>query len=152
MKCIEIRGKELIDANILTEAELTEWLRNKEAKQEIVGLGLPSYAFLHSMLYSIEAGSNGLMLANGIEVNHLNRPHDRLLDWFFHPVMVLMEQIKVIKLEVEEVRFLEKLVLFNGDNVGMQSWDNGSMAPQDALKTAQIHAISRRYDVSNSLR
>ncbi|XP_020703533.1 uncharacterized membrane protein At3g27390 [Dendrobium catenatum] len=144
MESIELRGKELLDANIVTEDELTEWLRTKEAKQDIVGLGLPSYAFLHFMLYSIEAGSNGLLLSNGIEVNHLNRPHDRLLDWFFHPVMVLKEQIKVIKLEVEEVRFLEKLVLFNGDNMSMQSWENGSVVPQDALKNAQMQAISRR--------
>ncbi|XP_020581003.1 uncharacterized membrane protein At3g27390 [Phalaenopsis equestris] len=144
MKCIELRGKEVIDANIVTEFELTEWLKAKEAKHDIIGLGLPAYAFLHSLLYSIEAGSNGLLLSNGIEVNHQNRPHERLLDWFFHPVMVLKEQIKVIKLEVEEVRFLEKLVLFNGDNVSMQSWENGSVAPQDALKTAQIQAISRR--------
>ncbi|KAG0471574.1 hypothetical protein HPP92_016120 [Vanilla planifolia] len=144
MKNIEMRGKEIIDANIITELELIEWLRTKESKPDIVGLGLPSYSLLHSVLRSIEAGFNGLLLSNGIEVTHQNRPQDRLLDWFFQPLMVLKEQIRVIGLEVEEVKFLEKLVLFNGDTLGMQSWDNGSVVPQDAMKTAQIQAISRR--------
>ncbi|KAK8952437.1 hypothetical protein KSP39_PZI003081 [Platanthera zijinensis] len=144
MKSSEMRGKELVDANVITEVELNDWLRSNEGKLDIVGLGLPSYAFLRCMLFSIESGSNWLMLSTGIEVTYLNRPQDRLLDWFFQPVMVLKEQIKVLKLEVEEVRFLEKLVLFNGDSVGMQSWENGSVVPQDALKTAQIQAISRR--------
>lgn len=144
MENSEMRGKELIDANIVTEVELNEWLRTNGAKQGIVGLGLPSYAFLQRLLYSIESGSSGLMLSTGIEVTYLNRPQDRLMDWFFQPVMVLKEQIKFIGLKVEEVRFLEKLVLFNGDNVSMQSWENGSVVPQDALKAAQIQAISRR--------
>lgn len=144
MKSSEMRGKELVDANVITEVELNDWLKSNDGKLDIVGLGLPSYAFLHSMLFSIESGSIGLMLTTGIEVTYLNRPQDRLLDWFFQPVMVLKEQIKVIKLEVEEVKFLEKLVLFHGDSVGMQSWENGSVVPQDALRTAQIQAISRR--------
>ncbi|PKA56107.1 putative membrane protein [Apostasia shenzhenica] len=144
MKCSEMRGKELIDLSIIKAVELNEWLNTKQSKQDMVALGLPSYALLHAVLYSVEAGSNGLLLSNGIEVNHLNRPEDRLLDWFFQPLMVLKEQIKVHTLEVEEVKFLEKLVLFNGDILSMQSWDNGSAVPNDALRTAQIQAISRR--------
>lgn len=144
MKSCEMRGKELVDTNIITMFHLSDWLQTKGANQEIVGVGLPSYAFLHTLLNSIKCGSGGLLLSNGIEVTHMNRPQDRLLDWFFHPVTVLMEQIKVIKLKEDEVRFLEKLVLFVGDNSTMGALDNVFMVPQDVIRTAQIQAISRR--------
>ncbi|KAG1342234.1 putative membrane protein [Cocos nucifera] len=149
MKSCEMRGKELIDANIMTSVDLNEWLRTKGGNQETVGLGLPSYAFLHSLLYSIKAGSGGFLLTCGIEVTQLNRPQDRLLDWFFHPVMVLKEQIRVIKMREDEVRFLEKLVLFIGNIPSIDTWDNGFVAPQDVVRSAQIQAISRRYEISS---
>ena len=148
MTACELSGKELLDANVITSVDLSEWLRTKGSSEETVGLGLPSYALLHSLLHSIKAGSGGILLSTGIEVFHLNRPQDQLLDWFFQPIMVLKEQIKVIQMDEDEVRFLEKLVLFIGDTQGMESWDNGSVAPQNALKAAQIQAISRRYEVS----
>lgn len=149
MKACQLHGKELLDGNVITSVDLNEWLRTKGSSQETVGLGLPSFALLQSLLYSIKAGSGGILLSSGIEVNHLNRPQDRLLDWFFHPVMVLKEQIKVIRMDDDEMRFLEKLVLFIGDMQRMESWDNGSAAPQDALKVAQMQAISRRYEISS---
>ncbi|KAK1314514.1 putative membrane protein [Acorus calamus] len=58
--------------------------------------------------------------------------------------MVLKEQIRVISLSEGEVRYLEKSILFGGDVARMDSWDNGSVVPEDALKNAQIQAISRR--------
>ncbi|XP_058089144.1 uncharacterized membrane protein At3g27390 [Magnolia sinica] len=145
MKSCEMRGRELVDANVLTQGDLHEWCRAKSSSQEtIVGLGLPSYSFLHGLLNSIKAGSNGLLLSDGTDVTQLNRPQDRLLDWFFHPIMVMKEQIKVLKISEGEVRFLEKLVLLGGNTDRMDAWKNGSEVPQDALKAAQIQAISRR--------
>ncbi|MQM04414.1 hypothetical protein Taro_037211 [Colocasia esculenta] len=145
MTACEIGGKQLVDANVLTTADLKEWFKAKGNNQgRIVGLGLPSYCLLDSLVFSIKAGSGGIALSNGVEVNHLNRPQDRVLDWFFHPVMVLKEQIKVINMSDGEMRFLEKLVLLGSNEQRMVAWENGSVIPQDALKTAQIQAISRR--------
>ncbi|KAK8940836.1 hypothetical protein KSP39_PZI009983 [Platanthera zijinensis] len=144
MKCSEMRGRELIDANIITSVQLSEWLKIKESNQDMVGLGLPSYALLHSVLSSVNAGSIGLLLSSNIELTHQNRPQDRLLDWFFQPVMIIKEQIRVLGLKEEDMRFLEKLTLFNGNSLSMQSWENGSEVPDDALRAAQIQAISRR--------
>ncbi|KAM0948966.1 putative membrane protein [Dioscorea sansibarensis] len=140
----EMRGKELVDANILTSANLSEWLKTKGNSQEIVGLGLCSYALLHSLVFSINSGSTGFLLSNGVELTHQNRPQDRLLDWFFHPVMVLKEQIRVIKMSDDELSFLEKLVLFTGNIPSIHDLENGCLVPQDALRAAQIQAISRR--------
>lgn len=145
MRSCEMRGRELVDANVITMADFDEWMRVRRSGQETtVGLGLPSYAFLHFLLNSIKAGTAGLLLSDGVEVTHLNRPQDRLLDWFFHPVVVLKEQIKVIGLEEAEVRYLEKITLFFRKSERMDAWNNGFLAPDDPLRAAQIQAISRR--------
>ncbi|KAE8695088.1 cyclin-dependent kinase inhibitor 1-like isoform X1 [Hibiscus syriacus] len=55
----------------------------------IIDVGLPCYSFLQTLLTSIRSGSNGLLMLDDIEINHLNRPKDKILDWFFNPIMVL---------------------------------------------------------------
>ncbi|KAF8406335.1 hypothetical protein HHK36_008422 [Tetracentron sinense] len=145
MKSCVMRGRELVDANVIKPADLNEWCKAKSNNEAtIICVGLPSYSFLQTLLYSIKAQSSGLLLLDGVEVNHQNRPQDRLVDWFFHPVMVLKEQIKVIKMGEGELRFLEKVVLFGGDTQRMEGWENGSLVPQDAIRAAQIQGISRR--------
>ncbi|OMP02044.1 hypothetical protein COLO4_11397 [Corchorus olitorius] len=145
MKSCEIRGKELLDAEVITPADLCEWLKAKNGNEgTIIGVGLPCYSFLHTLLNSIQSGSNGFLILDNVEVNHLNRPKDKLLDWFFNPIMVLKEQIRVIKLTDSEVKLLEKLVLFGSNIERMDGWENGSSVPQDSLRAAQIEGISRR--------
>ena len=140
-----MRGKELLDTNVITPDDLYDWLRAKNSNEvSIVGVGLPCYSFLQTVLYSIKAGSDGLLLLDNFEINNLNRPQDRLLDWFFQPVMVLKEQIKVIELGEGEACFLEKVVLFGSNNQRMEAWQSGSLVPQDALRAAQIEGIGRR--------
>lgn len=146
MRLCETKGKELLDANVLTDADLYEWLKGKSSNEAaIIGVGLPCYAFLQTLIFSIKANSSGLLLIDGLEVNYLNRPKDIFLDWFFNPVMVLKEQISVIRLEEGEVRYLEKAVLFGSNTLRMEAWDNGSLVLQDPLRAAQIQGISRRY-------
>jgi hypothetical protein len=147
MKSCEQRGRGLLDLNVITTMDLTEWLRAKESGPETIGLGLPSYCLLCTVMQSIRASSGGLLLGNDVEVTQRNRPQDRLLDWFFHPVLVLKEQIQALNMTEEEVRFLEKLTLFIGNPTSSSGWDNGAVIPQDPVRTAQIQAISRRYAV-----
>ncbi|KAL6993741.1 hypothetical protein U1Q18_011858, partial [Sarracenia purpurea var. burkii] len=145
MRLCEMRGKELLDANVIMPADLYDWLRAKNSNEAaIVGFGLPCYSFLQTLFSSIKVGSDGVLLLDDFEINNLNRPQDRLLDWFFQPVMVLKEQIKVIELGEGESRFLEKVVLFGSDTQRLEAWQNGSLVPQDALRAAQIQGISRR--------
>lgn len=140
-----MRGKELLDANVITPSDLNDWLKAKNGSDtRIVDTGLPCYSFLQTILYSIKCGSDGLVLLDDVEINYLNRPQDRLLDWFFQPVMVLKEQMRVIRLEEGETRFLEKVVLFGSNAQRLKAWDNGSSIPQDAVRAAQIEGISRR--------
>lgn len=145
MRTCEIRGRELLDANVITPADLHEWLKTKNSNDAaIIDVGLPCYSLLQSLLYSIKGNSSGILLLDNVEITHLNRPKDRLLDWFFNPVMVLKEQIKAIALGESEVRLLEKVILFGSNTERMEAWENGSLVPQNALRTAQIQGISRR--------
>lgn len=135
-----------MDANIITPADLYEWLKTKNtSKATIIGVGLPCYSLLQTVLHSIKAGSDGFLMRDGFELNQLNRPKDKVLDWFFGPVLVLKEQIKVMRLEESEVRFLEKVVLFGSNKARMDRWKNGGVEPQDPIRAAQIRGISRRY-------
>ncbi|XP_044469450.1 uncharacterized membrane protein At3g27390-like [Mangifera indica] len=145
MRSCEMRGRELLDANVITPHDLYESLKPKNGNEGvIISVGLPCYTFLQTILYSIKAGSAGLLLFDNFEVNYLNRPKDILLDWFFHPIMVLKEQINVMKLGEGEVKYLERVVLFGNNTQRMQAWENGSLVPEDALRAAQIQGISRR--------
>ncbi|KAF8714894.1 hypothetical protein HU200_027430 [Digitaria exilis] len=137
MKACEQRGRDFLNLNVITAVDLNEWLRAKENGHETISLGLPSYSLLCTVLQSIKAGAGGLLLGN-VEVNQHNRPQDRLLDWFFHPVLVLKEQIQVLKMTEEELRFLEKLTLFVGNASNASGWDNGAEMPQDPVRLVGI--------------
>ncbi|KAI4999593.1 hypothetical protein ZWY2020_004182 [Hordeum vulgare] len=103
---------------------------------ETINLGLSSYDMLCTVLHSIKAGSTGLLLGNGVEVDQQNRPQDLLLDWFFHPVLVLKDQMQVLKMTEQEVRFLERSTLFVGSSsatAGADVWDNGAETPRDPV-------------------
>ncbi|KAJ9562304.1 hypothetical protein OSB04_007464 [Centaurea solstitialis] len=145
MQSCEMAGKELLDANVITPHELYDWLNAKKGNESaVIGIGLPCYSFFQNLMRSIKVGSEGLVLLDGMEITPLNRPQDRLLDWFFHPIMVIKEQIRVIQLTEGEIRYLEKVILFGSDSQRMRAWDNGSFVPEDALRAAQIQGISRR--------
>ncbi|XP_015064277.1 uncharacterized membrane protein At3g27390 [Solanum pennellii] len=145
MRSCEIRGKELLDAKVITPNDLDDWLKGKHGVDvAVINVGLACYTFLQIIFYSIKSGSDGLFLLEDLEITQLNRPQDRLLDWFFQPVMVLKEQIRALSLEEGEMRFLEKVVLFDSNSERFKAWENGSVAPQDSLRVAQIEGISRR--------
>lgn len=127
MKSCEQRGRDLLNLNVITTVDLTGCLITKESGHETIGLGLPSYSLLWTVLQSIKAGSAGLLVGNGVEANQHNRPQDRLLDWFFHPVQVL-------KMTEEEVKLLEKLTLFVGNSARVQVQMGGIMV----LKSPKI--------------
>ncbi|XP_010666634.2 uncharacterized membrane protein At3g27390 isoform X1 [Beta vulgaris subsp. vulgaris] len=145
MRTCEIQGRELLDANVLTQADLNEWLKAKNGHEApIIGVGLPSYSCLYTLLHSIQAGADGILLFDNVIINHENRPQDRLVDWFFNPLMVLKEQIKILKLGDGELQYLERVLLFGSHPQRMEAWENGCVIPQDPLRAAQIQGISRR--------
>lgn len=153
MKSYAMKGKQLVDSGIIRPSHPHEWLRakNNNEASSIVGIGIPYASLLHTLLHSIKAGSNCLLMRDNTEVTYLNRPkNDKLLDWSFNPILVLKEQIRVVRLEENEERFLEKLVIFGSNLEHMNgNWDDGGqLKPLDNLRAAQIQGISTRYTKS----
>ncbi|XP_074377596.1 putative membrane protein At3g27390 [Apium graveolens] len=147
MRLKELRGKELLDANLITVADLYDWLNAKDSEEgAVIGIGLPSYSLHYMIVNSIRAGSAGIVILDDLEINDLNRPQDKLVDWFHQPAMVLKEQIRGI--EENQSKYLEKFLLFAGNRKRMEAWDNGSMIPQNAVKAAQLEGIARRYGLN----
>lgn len=147
MKLKELRGKELLDANLITVADLYDWLNAKNSEEGVViGIGLPSYSFYYMIVNSIRAGSAGIIILDDLEINDMNRPQDKLVDWFHQPVMVLKEQIR--RIEENELKYLEKYLLYGGNRKRMEAWDNGSIIPENAVKAAQLEGIARRYGLN----
>lgn len=147
MRSNELRGKELLDTNLITVADLYDWLNAKNSEEgAVIGIGLPSYSFYCMIVNSIRAGSAGIIILDDLEINDLNRPQDKLVDWFHRPVMVLKEQIRGI--EENELKYLEKYLLFGGDPKRLEAWNNGSMIPRNAIKAAQVGGIARRYGLN----
>ncbi|KAH9607811.1 hypothetical protein KSS87_012963, partial [Heliosperma pusillum] len=145
MDTCETKARELLEGDVITHADLIEWLKaNNGHDSPIIGVGLPTYSFLHTLVYSNKTGANGLVLFDDVIVTHENRPQDRLFDWFFQPVLVLKEQIKMLKLEDGELRYLERVVLFGSSPQRLEAWENGCVVPKDPLRAAQIQGISRR--------
>lgn len=143
MRSCEMRGRELLDAHVITLTDLSDWLKAKNSKEAgIIGVGVPSYTLFHNILYSIKAGSDGLLILDDIEITHLNRPEDKMMEWFFQPLMVLKEQIKCM--EENEVKYMEKIILFGTNPQRIQAWDNGSVVPQNAVRVAQLEGVARR--------
>jgi len=81
---------------------------------------------------------------DGTEVNMSNKPRDRLSDWFFEPLLTIKDQIRAANLQEGEERFLEKLSLMAGDTELMESWDNGSVEPEDPVRRGELQALARR--------
>ncbi|KAL2906217.1 hypothetical protein RDABS01_004927 [Bienertia sinuspersici] len=145
MRTCEIRGRELLDARVLTRADLYEWLKAKNSNEApIIGVGLPSYSTLHTIVRSIQEGADGILLCDDVIITHENRPQDRLIDWFFQPLLVLKEQIRILRLSDGELQYLNRVLLIGSQPQRMDAWDNGSVIPQDPLRAAQIQGISRR--------
>ena len=90
------------------------------------------------------------MSGDGTELTTFNRPQDRMLDWFFEPLLTLKEQLRLANPTEAEEHYLEKLVLTVGDATRMQEWNNGGIEPVDEIRRGELQALSRRYFFSGS--
>lgn len=116
-----------------------------EVDHLLVGLTNPNVFTL-----IIDVGFLMQMSGDGTEVTTSNRPQDRMLDWFFEPLLTLKEQLRRSCPTEAEERYLEKQVLMVGDTTRMLDWDNGACEPEDEMRRGELQALSRRYLSSRS--
>lgn len=142
---INLRGRYLVEAGVLNTADLDGWLRGgKSPKWKVVACGLPAYCTLHTLLESAKANCAGILLSDGTDLTMANRPQERMLDWFFEPLLTLKEQLRLANLTEVEEHYLEKLVLMVGDTQRMLDWDNGGVEPVNDIRRGELQALSRR--------
>lgn len=85
------------------------------------------------------------LAGDGTDLTMANRPQERMLDWFFEPLLTLKEQLRLANLTEVEEHYLEKLVLMVGDTQRMLDWDNGGVEPVNDIRRGELQALSRRY-------
>lgn len=135
-------GQSLVAEGIITSRDIEECLYGKD-DSSVLKIGLPAYCILQCLLRSATAGSDGLILSDGTVVTSYNRPKDTFFDWFFDPLLIMKEQIKVDNLSVEEEAFLAKLVLLEGDQERLKLLNTQSPIKDDRRR-AEIDALARR--------
>ncbi|KAJ7296735.1 hypothetical protein O6H91_Y101900 [Diphasiastrum complanatum] len=144
-KTLQLHGKVLFEVGVIKTSDLEDYVHStKSEKSTMVELGLPAYTLLKNLMISAKSDSPGLVLYNGQELTSSNRPQDRLMDWFFDPLVVLKEQIRAACLQPTDEHYLEKLVLASGHPEQLDFWQNGSIEPENNVKKGELQAIARR--------
>ncbi|KAH9312873.1 hypothetical protein KI387_027908 [Taxus chinensis] len=138
----EFYGRALVRAGVIRLSDIEDWIST--GKSRILNVGLPAYSILQSLLHSVKFDSSDFLLSDGVELTKSDRAEDRVVEWFFHPLMIMKEQIQAYKLEESESLYLSKLVLLGSSPERMEAWKNGGIPPKDEVKKAELEGLSRR--------
>ncbi|MBA0842295.1 hypothetical protein Goarm_002130 [Gossypium armourianum] len=134
-------GEKLVSERLITSKDIEEAKLTKGSR--VIGIGLPAYCLLQTLLRSVNNNRSGIFLSDNTEITATNRPKDTFFDWFLNPFLILKEQIKSENLSEEEEDYLGKLVLLCGDPERLKISKIGS-PPKSDRKRAELDAIARR--------
>ncbi|KAF4385831.1 hypothetical protein F8388_010387 [Cannabis sativa] len=134
-------GEILFSDGVITLKDVEEARSSKDSR--IIGVGLPAYCLLQTLLRSAKSNSVGLLLSDNTELTSRNRPKDAVFDWFFNPLMIIKEQIKAENLSETEENYFCKLVLLSGDPSRLKDANIGP-PPEPERKRAELDALARR--------
>ncbi|MFQ6659872.1 hypothetical protein Gotur_028596 [Gossypium turneri] len=134
-------GEKMVSERLITSKDIEEAKLTKGSR--VIGIGLPAYCLLQTLLRSVNNNRSGILLSDNTEITATNRPKDTFFDWFLNPFLILKEQIKSENLSEEEEDYLGKLVLLCGDPERLKISKIGS-PPKSDRKRAELDAIARR--------
>ncbi|KAJ4761927.1 transmembrane protein [Rhynchospora pubera] len=135
-------GELLVAEGCITREDIEEAKLGKVG-QGVLSVGLPAYVILKALLRSAKADVSGIILHDGSEITSDNRPKQKILDWFFDPLMVIKDQLKAENFSEEEESYLCKLVLLLGDSERVKNLTS-QVPPLNERKRAEINAFARR--------
>lgn len=138
----KLYGDNLVADQVINVKDVKEFKSGKTGSS-IISVGLPAYCILKALLRSAKENVDGLLLSDNTEIMTLNRPKDTFFDFFFDPLMIIKEQIRVENFTEEEEDYLCKLVLLLGHPDRLSVMTEGSL-PQNERRRAEINAIARR--------
>lgn len=135
-------GETLVTEGVITHKDIED-CRSGKGRNAVISIGLPAYCFLQALLRSAKANSDGLLLSDNTEITTGNRPKDTFFDYFFDPLLIMKEQIRVENLTAEEEEYLSKLVLLLSDPERLKTL-HGGLPPDNERRLAEINALARR--------
>ncbi|KAG0484183.1 hypothetical protein HPP92_008262 [Vanilla planifolia] len=104
----KLYGDGLVVDGTITQKDIREF-RSGKAGRSIISIGLPAYCILQALLRSAKANIDGLLLSDNTEIMTKNRPKDAFFDYFFDPLLIIKEQIRIENFIEEEEDYLCKL-------------------------------------------
>ncbi|KAI3920493.1 hypothetical protein MKX01_000832 [Papaver californicum] len=137
----EVNGRILLHEGLIDTKDIEECILKGKCKK--LGIKLPAWCILQCLLSSVKSNSPGLVISDDVEMTKFNWPRDKVLEWFFGPLLIIKEQIKGLQLNEKEEACLRKLIM-TCNNEKPQDWDHTGFPTEDSVKTAQLQAIIRR--------
>lgn len=135
-------GEELADAGVVREVDIKDWLAVKRSSgASIASKGLVSLALLQILNTSHKKGSRGLVISDNLEIMRGSKSRDQLLQFFLEPLLDLRDQLQALDLSADDERYLEALVVSEGEPERQQLWLQEAAVPST---TSHISGLARR--------
>ncbi|KAK9091808.1 hypothetical protein Syun_026719 [Stephania yunnanensis] len=136
----EMNGRLLMHEGLIDVTDIEECILKGKCKK--LGIKLPAWSILQSLLKSARSNTDGLLITDDMEVTTFDGPRDKVFEWFIGPLLIMKEQIKRLHLDETEEACL-KVLIMSYDNEKPEDWD-GKFPSQDKVRRAQLQAILRR--------
>ncbi|KAK6913037.1 hypothetical protein RJ641_022638 [Dillenia turbinata] len=108
-------GEEFVAEGLITLKDIEDSM-TVSGGSRVISVGLPAHGILQTLLHSVKANSTGILLSDNVtEITSSNRPKDKVVEWFYNPLLIIKEQIKAVNLSEAEEDYLRKVVLLSGD-------------------------------------
>ncbi|KAK6928438.1 hypothetical protein RJ641_007029 [Dillenia turbinata] len=136
-------GEEFVTEGLITPKDIED-SKSTNGGSRVISVGLPAYGILQTILRSVKANSSGILLSDNVtEITSSNRPKDKVVEWFYNPLLIIKEQIKGENLSEAEEDYLCKVVLLSGDLERLKN-SNVAQPPESEIKRAELDALARR--------
>lgn len=133
-------GETLVAEGVITYKDIED-CKSGRGGDTVISIGLPAYCILKALFRSAKANSEGLLLSDNTEITTSNRPKDTFFDYFFDPLWIMKEQIRVEDFTEEEEEYLSKSVLLLSDPERLKTL---TKSLENGRRQAEINALARR--------
>ncbi|KAK4276210.1 hypothetical protein QN277_019181 [Acacia crassicarpa] len=140
-KSCEINGRILLRDGLISVKDIEECLMKDNSKT--LTIKLPAWTLLQCLLTSAKSNSDGLVISDDTELTSMNKPRDKVFEWFYGPLLIMKEQLKNLEWKETEEVCLKGLVIRCKNEIP-EEWDSSGFPSNDNVRRAQLQAIIRR--------
>ncbi|KAI9107150.1 hypothetical protein K1719_021759 [Acacia pycnantha] len=140
-KSCEVNGRILLRDGLISVKDIEECLMKDNSKT--LTIKLPAWTLLQCLLTSAKSDSDGLVISDDTELTRMNKPQDKVFEWFYGPLLIMKEQLKNLEWKETEEVCLKELVIRCKNEIP-EEWDSSGFPSNDNVRRAQLQAIIRR--------